>query len=64
MKNTLSTVAILMPAKTAVPRDQRDAAPAPEATTRGIIPATKEMVVIKMARKRSRAPSMAASKAL
>jgi hypothetical protein len=55
-------VAVAMPATTAVPTDQRAAAPAPEDSNRGINPKTYARAVNRTARKRSRAPSTAASK--
>jgi len=58
----LMTVEISMPAKTVVPMTRRLMAPAPVATIRGITPRMKEKAVIRTARNRRRAASMAASK--
>jgi hypothetical protein len=61
MKKTPRTVEASIPPNTAVPRDTRERAPAPEAITREMTPRMKENAVIRMARKRSRAAVMASS---
>ncbi len=50
-----------MPLKTAMPRDRRISAPAPEAMSKGTTPRMKAKLVIRMGRRRSRLASTAAS---
>ena len=61
MKKTPSTVAASIPEMTAVPSMRRAAAPAPVATHKGMQPAMNANDVIRIGRRRSRAPSSAAS---
>ena len=61
MRNTARQVAASMPATTTVPRICREAAPAPWAIQSGTQPRMKANEVIRIGRRRSRAPSSAAS---
>ena len=55
------SVAASMPPKTVVPRMRRDAAPEPVAMQSGTTPRMKASAVIRIGRRRRRAPARAAS---
>ena len=61
IKNSPTVDAMAIPAKTAMPMLTRAAAPAPLAITSGTTPRMNAKAVIMMGRKRSLAPSAAAS---
>src|SRR5947207_9764972 len=61
MRKTAMPVAANMPPMTTVPKMRRDIAPAPEAVQSGTQPRMKAKEVIKMGRRRIRAPVSAAS---
>ena len=64
MTKTPSAVATSIPQKTAVPMTLRDAAPEPDASIRGTTPRMKANAVMRIGRKRSRAASSPASRAV
>lgn len=61
-KTTARQVDAIMPVNTLIPRDLRELAPAPVASTSGNTPRIKAKDVIRIGRKRVRAASIAASK--